>query len=200
MAKPLKIKKVHPDSPIEAAAVRILGTRLKEFYSHWPDPRRTPDAAQLHNLRISGKRLRYSAEGLRDLYPDRLALLIDLLKRGQDLLGVMQDCETQRSAVEREIATLRRREARHSEAPAEAPAELMAELSILETLVLEYRQRQALLLEQFREIWFGMTIREFRKGLRAMVSHPQKIRLASPAPEENADPIAAPPLHLVIPD
>ncbi|MFN0085200.1 MAG: CHAD domain-containing protein [Blastocatellia bacterium] len=189
MAKPHKIRKVHPDSPIKAAAARILRTRLREFYSHWPDSQRTPDASQLHNLRISGKRLRYSAESLRDLYPDRLALLIDLLKRGQDLLGVMQDCETQRTTVEREIATLRRREARRTE------------LGMLETLALEYRQRQALLLDQFRDVWFGMTIREFRKGLRAMISRPRTIRLAKPAQEEPApEENAATPLHLVRPD
>ncbi|MDX2029742.1 MAG: CHAD domain-containing protein [Blastocatellia bacterium] len=187
MARPLRVKKVHPSSPIETAAVRILGTRLKEFYSHWPDPRRTPDAAQLHNLRISGKRLRYSAEGLRDLYPDRLALLIDLLKRGQDLLGVMQDCETQRMAVEREIATLRRRDAQQTE------------LSVLERLALDYRQRQALLLEQFREIWLGMTIPEFRKSLRAMIARPGQIRPRKPASEEAGAPPSTP-LHLVTRD
>ncbi len=169
MARPHKVKRIHPDQPIEAAAPRIFRTRLEEFYSHWPDPAHTPDAAQLHNLRISGKRLRYSAECLRELYPGRLALLIDLLKRSQDLLGVMQDCETQRRAVEREIALLRRREPNHPETP------------VLETLIAEYRQRQALLLEEFREIWFGMTTREFRKFLRALTDRPRQIRPEPPA-------------------
>src|SRR5262244_1868680 len=100
MAKPLKIKKISSEDRPQIAAKRIMRTRIKEFYTHWNDPDRMPTAEQLHNLRISGKRLRYSAESLRELYPDRLALLIDILKRSQDLLGEIQDCGTQRGVVE----------------------------------------------------------------------------------------------------
>ena len=67
MAKPRKIKKVAPGQPITQSAERILRTRLKEFYSHWAEPADEPTPEQLHNLRISGKRLRYSAEQLREL-------------------------------------------------------------------------------------------------------------------------------------
>ena len=38
MAKPLKVTKVSLVDPPDEAAVRIMRTRLKEFYSHWPDP------------------------------------------------------------------------------------------------------------------------------------------------------------------
>src|SRR5215470_17185676 len=85
MAKPLKIRKISPDDRLEKAARRILRTRIKEFYSCWPDPDRMPAPKQLHDLRISGKRLRYSAESLREFYPDRLALLLGVLKGAQDL-------------------------------------------------------------------------------------------------------------------
>src|SRR5262245_48432956 len=100
MAKPLKVKKISPTDRIDKAAIRILRTRLKEFYSHWPDPNSEPTPEDLHNLRISGKRLRYSAESLRELYPDQLALLIDILKRSQDLLGSYQDCIVQRTIID----------------------------------------------------------------------------------------------------
>ena len=82
MAKPLKVKKVRPDKPARQTAARIMHTRLEEYYTHWPDADNEPTQVELHNLRISGKRLRYSAETLRDFYPDRLALLTELLKRG----------------------------------------------------------------------------------------------------------------------
>src|SRR5262245_47904267 len=100
MAKPRKVKKVLPADRIDKTAVRILRTRLKEFYSHWADPNREPTPEDLHNLRISGKRLRYSAECLRELYPDQLALMIDLFKRSQDLLGSYQDCIVQRAMID----------------------------------------------------------------------------------------------------
>src|ERR1043165_4039500 len=108
MAKALKVKKVSPEDECTSAAVVILRTRLKEFYSHWRHPNQIPTPAQLHDLRISGKRLRYSADSLRALYPDRLTLLIDLLKKLQDLLGEMQDCETQRAVIEADLARRKR--------------------------------------------------------------------------------------------
>jgi CHAD domain-containing protein len=161
MSKPLKVKKISSGDAIEQAAVRILRTRLKEFYSHWPDPQALPVPAQLHNLRISGKRLRYSAEQLRNLYADRLALLIDLLKRSQDLLGEIQDCVTQRAVLEAELSKLQQRKPPKPD-----------EAALLERLIASYSQRQQTLFAQFREIWMGMAGPEFRASMKAMVSTP----------------------------
>lgn len=158
MSKPLKVKKVSTTDPIQTTAVNILQTRLEEFYSHWPDPRQIPGTQQLHNLRISGKRLRYSAEQLRELFPDRLALLIDLLKRGQDLLGEIQDCVTQHGVIEIELAQLQQRKPESTE------------IAALKKLLDAYSQKQSLLFNQFREIWMGLTLPEFRAGLSAMIS------------------------------
>ncbi|HQR36423.1 MAG TPA: CHAD domain-containing protein [Blastocatellia bacterium] len=158
MSKPFKVKKVSVSEPVHQTAIKILRTRLKEFYSHWPALEMLPTEVQLHNLRISGKRLRYSAEQLRHLFPDRLTLLIELLKRSQDLLGNFQDHVTQRKVIETELARIRRR----------TPESL--EIVVLEKLHEDYNQRQLSLFEQFREIWMGMMLPEFRAGLKAMVS------------------------------
>ena len=155
MAKPRKIKRLSPDDSPERAASRILLTRLAEFYSHWPDPDQTPTLGQLHDMRISGKRLRYSAESLRELYPDRLALLIELLKRSQDSLGEIQDCVTQREMIRRSLARMKKDGAK---------------IAALARLIAEYDQRQTTLFAQFREIWRGMAMQEFRRGLKVMVS------------------------------
>jgi CHAD domain-containing protein len=179
MAKPLKIKKISPGVEVEKAAVRILRTRTKEFYSHWPDPDVAPTLEQLHDLRISGKRLRYSAESLRELYPDRLALLIDLLKRFQDLTGDIQDCVTQREMIEKDLARLRRRNP-HSD-----------QIVALEKIVSEYNQRQSTMFAQFHEIWRGMTMDEFRESLKAMTS-----RVKERAPARGAE-TGEPSLRLV---
>jgi len=161
MARPLKIKKISPDDPIRKAAARILRRRLKEFYSHWPDLHQTPTMEQLHNLRISAKRLRYSAESLREFYPDRLALLIDLLKRSQDLLGEIQDCVTQRAMIEEDLKRLCRRHPGGSET------------GVLEKMISNYHQRQEALFTQYREIWHGMATPKFHESLRAMVTDSQ---------------------------
>ncbi len=182
MARPLRIKKISPADRAEKAGVRILRTRTKEFYSHWPDPDQMPTPEQLHNLRISGKRLRYSAESLRELYPDRLTLLIDLLKRNQDLTGEIQDCFTQREMIEQDLARLRRRRPQSDQ------------IAILEKITSEYDRRQSMLFTQFHEIWRGMTLAEFRASLNAMIS-----RAKEPAQTQTAgsDEAAEPALHLV---
>ncbi|MCI0339164.1 MAG: CHAD domain-containing protein [Acidobacteria bacterium] len=158
MARPLKIKKVSPLDRADETAVRILRARLKEFYLHWPDPELTATPQQIHNLRISGKRLRYSAESLREFYPDQLALMIDLLKRSQDLLGEIQDCMTQRTMIEEDLKRLKKRNDESKDIP------------VLEKIIAVYDQRHSLLFTQFREIWRGMTIDEFRDSLKKMIS------------------------------
>lgn len=170
MSKPLKIKKVYADAPVQTTAVKILRTRIKEFYSHWPEPGQLPTLTQLHDLRISGKRLRYSAEQLRELYPDHLALLVDLLKRNQDLLGEIQDCVTQRAMIEVELSKLRQRKSDSQE------------VGTLEALTAEYDQRQQTLFTQFHSIWMGMTMPEFRESLKAMASGiaPEKFPRSNP--------------------
>ena len=160
MAKAFKVKKVRPDSPAPKAAARIMLTRLAEFYSHWPDPEAEPAQEELHNLRIAGKRLRYSAETVREFYPDRLALLIELLKRGQDVLGEYQDCVTHRAMLSKDLARQRRLAPRGKQ------------VALLEKLLAGLDERQALLYAQFREIWRGMVTKEFRAYLAAAVARP----------------------------
>jgi CHAD domain-containing protein len=159
MAKPRKVKKVLPTDRIDRAAVRILRTRLKEFYSHWPDPNRMPTIEELHDMRISGKRLRYSAECLREIYPDQLALLIELLKRSQDLLGDIQDCVVQRTMIEEDLKRLKQRKSNSDHIP------------VLEGIIAEYDRRHGLLSAQFRQIWRGMTTDEFRGSLKKMITN-----------------------------
>lgn len=160
MAKALKVKKLSPDDECSLAAERILRTRLKEFYSHWRDPDQTPTPAQLHDLRISGKRLRYSADSLRALYPDRLTLLIDLLKKLQDLLGEMQDCETQRAVIEADLTRRRQRKLGRGET------------AVLKRLIQHYHERQAKIFTELTELWRGTSNEKFHASLKDLISHP----------------------------
>lgn len=157
MAKALKVRKVDSDDPVDRAAPRILRTRLREFYSHWPAPDVVPDDETLHNLRISGKRLRYTAEMLRSIYPDRLALLIELLKRSQDILGEYQDCVTQRRLLELELARIARRTPDSQEIPA------------LRSIIEIHAARQKTLIALFQDIWRGMSTNKMRSSFKQMV-------------------------------
>jgi CHAD domain-containing protein len=159
MAKPFKIKRVAAGDSAQRAARRIMRTRLRELYSHWPDPEGVPTPEQLHNQRISGKRLRYSAETLRELYPDRLALLIDLLKRQQDLLGSIQDIVTQRAIIAADLTRQQQNRKR-------------ADTTALEALLAQFDQKQQELYVDLRDIWRGMTRSKFREMLKDLVDEP----------------------------
>jgi len=166
MAKPLKVRKVSSlDSP-EDAAVRILRTRLKEFYSHWPDPDIPATPEIVHNTRISGKRLRYSAESLRLLYRDRLALLVELLRKEQDLMGKFQDAIYQRSAIEMELARRVRRRAGEAEQEA------------LGRLIAGYREKEELIYEEVALVWRGVCSKKFRASLKSMISKAERTQPA----------------------
>jgi CHAD domain-containing protein len=177
MAKPLKIKNVLPENPMRKAAVRILRRRLKEFYSHWPDSDLIPTVEQLHNMRISCKRLRYSAEFMRDFYPDRLSLFIDLLKRSQDLLGEIQDCVTQQAIINEDLGRLHKR---NPQSP---------DIAVLESLIEDSQTRYNLLFTPYREVWQGMRNVLFRKCLKKMSTGIRESQTAR----------ADAPIHLLIP-
>lgn len=160
MAKPFKIKGLKSDVPLPEAAERIMRARLKEYFSHIGSNERNPTPEQLHALRISGKRLRYSAESLRDLYPDRLEMIIDMLKRVQDMLGEMQDCIVFSQLIEGDLSRLRKRK----------PGS--PEIVQLERLIESYRERHRVLTGQFLDLWHGMASKGIRRSLRKMISAP----------------------------
>lgn len=160
MAKPFKIKRLTTDSPMTAAAERILRTRLKEYYSHIQPGLSDPTPEQLHSLRISGKRLRYTADSLRHLYPDQLEMIIDMLKRVQELLGEIQDCIVFSKMIEEDLKRLRKRNPES------------ADIATLKKLVLDYRQRHSVLTRQFLNLWQGMSHKLIRKSMRRMVAAP----------------------------
>lgn len=195
MAKARKIRKLSPDDRSTDAAVQIMRTRLREFFSHWPNLKKKPTPAQLHALRISGKRLRYSAESLRDLYPDRLTLLLNLLRQVQDVLGEMQDYETQRAVIADDLARwqagqLKSRRQSDPESPAkfvsdevvgregEQAAEHKPEsdplLRAMNELLHDYQKKQEKRLAEFELLWRGISRRAFQDALRDLVSHPRK--------------------------
>jgi len=153
-----------------------MRTRLREFFSHWPDPDQTPTAEQLHALRISIKRLRYSAESLGEFYPDRLALLLGLLKQLQDVLGELQDYATQRALIEADLVRHRAKSDQQSGSDEPDP-----DLAVIESLISDYRRRQEERFARLSLLWRGIVSKKFHGSLKYLISHPVK---PSPASED----------------
>jgi CHAD domain-containing protein len=86
--------------PAVEKAPAILRKRLKSLRK-FNKPLELCAPEELHALRVASKWARYAAEFLRDCYPDRLRALRMIMRRLQDRLGRVHDCDVfQRRARE----------------------------------------------------------------------------------------------------
>jgi CHAD domain-containing protein len=128
--KPRKLKHLDPDAPFGTTAARIVSVRAQEVLDHAQGAQDPSDVRALHDLRIAAKRLRYLLELTGPQAP------VKQLKRLQDVLGEIHDCDVQlpplralaRDAPEREAVGLR-------------------------TLAIRLATRRAELYERFHQAW-----------------------------------------------
>lgn len=78
--------------PILARAPKMVRRRLKQTVAFGRQLESLPGEAQ-HQLRITCKKLRYTAEFFRDLFPARFERLVDAATDLQELLGQMHDID-----------------------------------------------------------------------------------------------------------
>ncbi len=92
MAKALPLYAVNPRESLRSNAPLMLHTRLEELYQFAPyisDPTRVEE---LHNMRISAKRLRYTMEIFQPCFPGKdFAKLYDQVKSVQEQIGEIHD-------------------------------------------------------------------------------------------------------------
>ena len=93
MAKPQKITGLKPEQNYRTNARIILPQRVEEVYS-WEQFIRDPERREeLHNMRISIKRLRYTMEFFAVNYDNRLADFLTIIIDLQDILGDIHDSD-----------------------------------------------------------------------------------------------------------
>ena len=93
MAKAWKAKGIYPQLSYRWNAQVILAVKIQEVYS-WTESIRNPDnIKELHNLRISVKRLRYSMEFFTINYGKAFRDFLKVLADLQEQLGDIHDCD-----------------------------------------------------------------------------------------------------------
>ena len=93
MAKAKPIAKLNAQAPTGVNARTIARTRLEEMYSweaYVDNPYRV---RELHNLRISAKRLRYTLEIFQAVLPEAVAPIIKEVEQIQEELGALHDSD-----------------------------------------------------------------------------------------------------------
>ena len=121
----------HGNEPIVALVSRVIRKRYRKTLAGGRHAGEGATGATLHELRKSGKKLRYLIESFRDLYPhEEVRDVLKLLKELQDVLGRLVDLNVQRRLLRE---WLPRAEAAHGLLP---PTTLMA-AQALDVLLLQ---------------------------------------------------------------
>ncbi len=91
-----------PDSPVGENLVEFLPPLIGEFFAIGRQIVAGPaKPKELHQFRLRAKRLRYTLELFEPLYGERFADPLEQLRRLQNLLGKINDCEATRALLRR---------------------------------------------------------------------------------------------------
>ncbi len=91
MARARAVHGLKPRGTVRANARRIVAVRTGEFFALAPFLSDPTNVAQLHDMRIAAKRLRYAVELFADVLDADAAACIDLIKEFQDVVGEIHD-------------------------------------------------------------------------------------------------------------
>ena len=153
MAKPQKITGLNPKRSFRENARTILPQKVEEVYS-WEQFIRDPkQRKELHNMRISIKRLRYTMEFFAINYDQNFANFIETIIDLQDVLGDIHDND-----VVLEVLTNYKKSCQS------------ANLVGVDTLITRARETRNADYQAFLEKWEHLSAIGFKKKLLAIIA------------------------------
>jgi len=175
------VKGLDPDAPLALNARRVLAVRIGEFYAWDPIVDDNDHTDELHQLRISAKRLRYTLELFRDVFGEAGKISIERVREIQTVLGAFHDQDVRIALIEDE---LRRLAGEPSDALGSAGSESSsirpnltlqsrpedARSGLIHLLERQHAAQQATLLE-FRTLWERLKEENMRETLVSLSLH-----------------------------
>jgi hypothetical protein len=176
--KARKVRGLDPEGPLADNMALVIAVRLDELFGFIPAALDPAKVAQLHDMRIAAKRLRYVLELSEPLFGAEARRAVKVVKGLQDLLGEIHDCDELMPLVDAHVARLRSEDAAAVLATAPADArDLDPALSRaaphrsryrgLELLLVHTRARRDLLHGRFVREWSATWDQDFRGRLVA---------------------------------
>lgn len=107
MARPRPVRGLDPDRRLAPNARRILAVRIDEVHAFDEAVRDPARVAELHDLRIACKRLRYLLEIFAVAFPNDLGPFVEEVRDLQDLLGDIHDRDVQGPLLAEHLGRLR---------------------------------------------------------------------------------------------
>ncbi len=158
MAKAWKVKGIQPQSSYRWNAQVILAVKVEEVCS-WAEFIHNPDnIKELHNLRISVKRLRYSMEDFTINYGEEFKNFLKILTDLQEQLGDIHDCDVVKMILTDYLQAL----------PDQGDTEIDA--IGINALLLRYREMRAAKYQAFLERWDALEEADFKDELLRIVT------------------------------
>jgi len=192
MAKAKPLTGLDPHAPTGQNARSIARMRLDEMYD-WAAAVDAPyEVHGLHNLRIAAKRLRYVLEIFEDVLPPTAQAVADELAQIQDELGALHDSDVMiallRLCVGGEDAGVAYEQALVQAGKQNAKGKLLLQPALvatvldpnvapsaeqrygLEQLLLKHLQQRTERYRAFRQHWYELQARDFRREILDMLS------------------------------
>ena len=158
MAKTWKVKGIQPQSSYRSNAQTILTVKIQEVYS-WAESIRAPDKVkELHNLRISIKRLRYSMEFLAINYGEEFQDFLKILADLQEQLGDIHDCDVVEIVLTDYLKTL------------PDQGDIKTDVIGINALLLRYREMRKVEYQAFLQRWEALEEADFKGRLLRIVT------------------------------
>ena len=158
MAKAWKAKGIYPQLSYRWNAQVILAVKIQEVYS-WAESIRNPNKIkELHNLRISVKRLRYSMEFFAINYGEEFQDFLKVLADLQEQLGDIHDCDVVEKVLTDHLQSL----------PDQGDTETDA--IGINALLLRYRETRKAKYQTFLQRWAVLEEADFEGQLLRVVT------------------------------
>ena len=158
MAKAWKTKGIQPQSSYRWNAQVILAVKIQEVYS-WREFIHDPDKIkELHNLRISIKRLRYSMEFFAINYGEEFQDFLKILADLQEQLGDIHDCDVVETVLTDYLQEL----------PDQGDTE--ADAIGINALLVRYREMRKAKYEAFLQRWDALEEADFKGQLLRIIT------------------------------
>lgn len=106
MSKAWPVRGLDPDAPLADNARAILAVRIAELYAFAPAVQHEHANADLHDMRIAAKRLRYTLELFRDVFGDAGEAMVEAVREVQEQLGQLHDHDVRIALIEDELTKL----------------------------------------------------------------------------------------------
>ena len=162
MAKAWKVTGIEPQKSYRENAPIILSVRIEEVFSWAGFIQDVERKAELHAMRISIKRLRYSMELFGPGYGTAFEAQQKVVGDLQRLLGTIHDCDMLEEFLEAYLQTL------------DAQADAHPDATGIKALISRYRERRESKYQQFLAMWDELEQTDFKEKLLAIIKEDQR--------------------------